>query len=308
MNKPKALRPGMTLGIIAPSGAPRNEKALPDMVNFWINKGYNIVLGKSCTARHGNLAGTDDVRAGDINSMFADPVIDGILCLRGGYGAARTLPLIDFDCIRRNPKIFVGYSDVTALHNAINRYGNLVTFHGPMGDIAGDDEGCALSYQDLITALTITGCRALCNPPEYGYTTLTGGKATGVLTGGNLTLVSHSLGTPYAPDFAGKILFLEDIGEHTYRVDEMLVHLRQSGAFDQCAGILLGEFTDCTVEYPAFGLTLEEVFDELLPKDKPVLRGIRVGHCQPKLTLPLGVPYEMDAALQTVVQLEGAVG
>ncbi|MBQ4075310.1 MAG: LD-carboxypeptidase [Clostridia bacterium] len=308
MNYPKALKPGMTIGIISPSGARNNDVVLPRMKKFWEDRGYKTVIGKSCTSKHGHLAGTDEVRANDINQFFADDAIDAIFCTRGGYGAARLMSLIDYDTIRKHPKIFVGYSDITALHTAFNRYGQLITFHGPNGEITVDDDNTPISMNSLMQALTASEGYELVNPEGYPRTTLQGGIARGALTGGNLTLVTHSLGTPWAPDFAGKILFLEDVDEHTYRVDEMLVNLKQAGAFDQCAGILLGEFTDCNIEYPEYGQTLEQIFDEVgFPKNKPILRGIRVGHCNPKLTLPLGAMCEMDADRQTVRILEAPV-
>ena len=308
MNYPKALKPGMTIGIISPSGARNNDVVLPRMKKFWEDRGYKTVIGESCTSKHGHLAGTDKVRAGDINRFFADDDIDAIFCTRGGYGAARLMSMLDYDTIRKHPKIFVGYSDITALHSAFNRYGQLITFHGPNGEITVDDENTPISMTSLMQALTATVGYELINPDGYPRETLHGGIARGALTGGNLTLIAHSLGTPWAPDFAGKILFLEDVSEHTYRVDEMLINLKQVGAFDQCAGILLGEFTDCNIEYPEYGQTLEQIFDEVgFPKDKPILRGIRVGHCNPKLTLPLGAMCEMDADQQTVRILEAPV-
>lgn len=308
MNRPRALKEGMTIGLIAPSGARNNDTILSRTKAFWERLGYKIVVGESCVSRHGHLAGTDEIRARDINRFFADDSVDAIFCIRGGYGSARLLPMLDYDMIRRHPKIFLGFSDITALHAAFNRYGRLVTFHGPNGDISIDDENQAISFASLMQALQSREGYEIINPPGFERKTLQGGIAKGEIVGGNLTLIAHSLGTPYAPDFAGKILFLEDIGERTYRVDEMLVNLKHAGAFEQCAGILLGEFTDCTVEYPDFGQTLDEILAEIgFPKDKPVLQGIRAGHCSPKLTIPLGVMCEMDADAQTVHIMERAV-
>ena len=305
MNHPRALRPGDTVALIAPSGCSRDPDLLPDAVAQWEGLGYRVKVGDSCAARHGYLAGTDELRAGDVNRFFADDSVSAILCIKGGYGAARILPRIDFAMIRRHPKIFAGYSDITALHSALNRWGNLITFHGPNAKMPGPREAWDASLTPLLRALTVPDAYEIQNPPGFSMTTLQGGKSEGVLTGGNLTLIAHSLGTPYCPDFSGRILFLEDIGEHTYRVDEMLVNLKQAGVFDQCAGILLGEFTDCTVEYPEYGLTLEEVFKEIgFPAGKPVLRGLRAGHCAPTLTLPMGALCELDADAQTLRLLE----
>lgn len=308
MNIPRPLKPGMTIALVAPSGAPRSEEVLPRAAEFWKRQGYRVVTGESCTARHGYLAGPDELRAKDLNRFFADDSVDAIFCLRGGYGAARILPLLDYACIRRYPKIFVGFSDITALHSALNRYGRLVTFHGPNADLALDMECSSFSLASLMTALTRESGYTLQNPDGYPRVALQGGRAVGEITGGNLTVLAHSLGTPWAPEFSGRILFLEDIHEPTYRVDETLMNLKHAGAFEQCAGILLGEFTDCQTEDPAFGLSLEDILTEIgFPKDKPVLRGIRAGHCTPKLTIPLGVMAEMDADAQTVRLLNGAV-
>ena len=308
MNFPKPLRPGMTIALVAPSGCPRSPEVLPRAASFWESQGYRVVIGESCTARHGYLAGPDALRAGDVNRFFADDRVDAIFCLRGGYGAARILPLLDYACIRRHPKIFVGFSDITALHDALNRYGRLITFHGPNADMAGDTECASFSLSSLMTALTRESGYALRNPEGYPWATLQGGRAAGEIVGGNLTVLAHSLGTPWTPDFAGRILLLEDVNEPTYRVDETLVNLKQAGAFDQCAGILLGEFTDCQTEDANFGLSIADVLAEIgFPQDKPVLRGIRAGHCRPNMTIPLGVMAEMDADAQTVRLLTGAV-
>ena len=308
MNYPAPLQKGMTIAFIAPSGALRNAEVLPRTVNFWKRQGFQAVIRESCTARHGYLAGDDALRAADINRFFADDSVDAIFCVRGGYGAARLMKLLNFELIRRKPKIFVGFSDITALHGALNRYGQLATFHGPNGDITVDDDKTPASLSSLLQALESPDGYEILNPPGFPRTTLAPGIARGEIVGGNLTVLAHSLGTPWQPDFAGKLLFLEDVNEYTYRVDETLMNLMHAGAFDACAGVLLGEFTDCTAADPTYALTLDEIFSELLlPLGKPVLGGIRAGHCNPKITIPLGVAAEMDVGRQTLRLLRGAV-
>lgn len=165
MNRPRALKEGMTIGLIAPSGARNNDIILPRTKAFWERLGYKIVVGESCVSRHGHLAGTDEIRAWDINRFFADDSVDAIFCIRGGYGSARLLPMLDYDMIRRHPKIFLGFSDITALHAAFNRYGRLVTFHGPNGDISIDDENQAISFASLMQALQSREGYEIINPP-----------------------------------------------------------------------------------------------------------------------------------------------
>jgi muramoyltetrapeptide carboxypeptidase len=206
--------------------------------------------------------------------------------MKGGYGAPRILDLLDYDVIRNNPKIFWGYSDVTALHIAFNQACELITFHGPMPASCFPLDSMSL---DSMLAYLTTPCGS-----EINCTTLQAGHASGRLCGGNLTLAAASLGTMWELDTSGKILFLEDVGEKTYRIDHMLTQLRLAGKFDDCAGVVLGDFTDCPVEYPKFGLTLDDIFrDIILPCGKPVLSELPAGHGKVKLTLPLGALCEI---------------
>lgn len=309
MLKGKALRPGDTIGLTAPSGAVRTENGLERGIDYLKGMGFKVKVGESCGQVHGYLSGTDEVRARDVNRMFEDDQVDAVFCLKGGYGTPRILDRLDYDVVRKHPKLFVGYSDITTMHIAYNQLCGLVTLHGPM---ASSDmifqSHTAFTAQHFLKAITTTQpLGQLDNPPGMPLVKLSGGKAAGVLCGGNLSLVATSLGTPWEIDTRGKILFLEDIGEKTYRIDNMLTQLRLAGKLEDCAGILLGDFTDCPVEYPDFGLTLEQVFDELLPKNKPVIAGLKAGHGDNKLTLPLGVGCEVDADALSIAITEGAL-
>ena len=272
--------------------------------------GFRVKLGESCGKKYGYLSGTDEIRARDINAMFADPEVDAIVCLRGGYGAMRILDLLDYELIAQHPKIFMGFSDITALHIALLERCQLATFHGPMAaanwaNSPLDDFSRESMYRALMHA---KAAGELLNPPEYPRTGINGGQSEGLLVGGNLMLIASSLGTPWELDTRGRILFIEEIGERTYCVDRMLTQLRLSGKFNDCAGVVFGDFADCPVEYPDFGLTLEEIIrDVVVPCGKPIITGLRCGHCSPKLTLPLGVRCRMDADTCTLTVLESAV-
>ncbi len=306
----KKLKFGDTLGFIAPSGAVRTEGAIERAIEETQRMGFKVKLGRSAGQKYGYLSGTDEVRAADINAMFADDEVDAIVCLRGGYGAMRILDQIDYDLIARHPKIFMGFSDITALHIALLGKCGLATFHGPMAaaNWAGkplDDFSLASMYRALMHAEPVG---ELANPEGYPKQTVNPGQAEGQLVGGNLMLIASSLGTPWEIDTKGRIIFIEEIGERTYCVDRMLTQMRLAGKFRDCAGVVFGDFADCPVEYPEFGLTLEEIIhDVVAPCGKPIFTGLRCGHCSPKLTLPFGVRCRMDADKCTLTVLESAV-
>ena len=267
MIDPKPLFPGARVALVAPASAVPEEK-LPGALDLVRRLGMEPVLYPSCyfANRDGYLAATDAQRAEDINRAFADKTIDGVWCIRGGYGGHRILPLLDADAIRKNPKWFGGYSDVTALHLFLKK----ALFGGLNG--------------------------ALSNPEGQSIRTLVPGKAEGILCGGNLSLLAASLGTPWEVDTKGKILFLEDIGEKTYRLDSMLTQLRNAGKFRDCAGIILGAWTDCVPEMPERTLTLDEIFTQLIvPAGKPAVMDLACGHCATTLALPMGRKCRLNA-------------
>lgn len=310
MQKAKKLKFGDTIGLIAPSGAVRTEGAIQRAAEETIRMGFRVKLGASAGQKYGYLSGIDDIRANDINTMFADDEVDAIVCLRGGYGAMRILDKLDYDLIAQHPKIFVGFSDITALHIAFQNKCSLVTFHGPMAAANWaskplDDFSRNSMYRALMNTDPVG---ELINPPEYPRETVNPGQAEGLLTGGNLMLMASSLGTPWEIDTKNRILFIEEVGERTYCVDRMLTQLRLAGKFDDCAGIVFGNFTDCPIEYPEYGLSLDEIIrDVVSPCGKPVFTGLRCGHCSPNLTLPFGVKCSLDADNCTLTVLESAV-
>ncbi|MFJ7406308.1 MULTISPECIES: LD-carboxypeptidase [unclassified Lysinibacillus] len=305
MIRPKALTEGDTIGLISASGATPPEKLYPAIAS--IEKlGFNVIVGETCRARHGYLAGSDELRAHDVNEMFRNPHVDGIFCIRGGYGATKILPRLDFDMIKENPKVFAGYSDVTALHIAFNQKCGFVTYHTPMPStefIAQNmDQFTWDSFIKQVMA-TDNNCLLL-NPPQQPMTTLVTGKATGQLVGGNLTLITASLGTPYEIDTKGKILFLEDIDESEQRVDRMLTQLKLAGKLDEAQGLLLGAWTNCgpeNPEHPERSLSLNTIFEEILkPLKKPILMDLACGHCLPTMSLPLGRTITVHAETQKI--------
>lgn len=301
---PKPLFPGARVALVAPASAVPAEKLEPAL-EYVRSLKLEPVLYPSCffENRDGYLAATDIQRAKDLNDAFADPSIDGIWCIRGGYGGHRILPLLDADLIKNNPKWFGGYSDVTALHTFFNQICGFETYHVTMPSTEPNPDEYTLSW--LKKALFGDLCGKLDAPEGQKPTMLVPGTATGPLCGGNLSLLAASLGTPWEIDTKGKILFLEDIGEKTYRVDSMLTQLRNAGKFRDCAGIVLGAWTDCPPEYPEKTLLLPEIFDQLIvPAGKPCIADVACGHILPTLSLPLSRSCTLNAD-QGTITLEG---
>lgn len=291
-----ALRPEGTIALIAPAGpaALDVEKA-----EQWMrNRGYGLRIYPGVYERDGYLAGSDKTRLADLHSAFADPDIDAIFCLRGGYGTPRLLDSLDFGLLRANPKPFVGYSDITALHLAINRYAGFVTFHGPMlnADLLGDKQPPTESSLFSLLRGQLGAGGELAHPVAFPLTTLEPGIARGRLQGGNLSMIAAVMGTPFEIDAQGIILFIEDVNEPIYRIDRLLTHLRLAGKLAQVAGVLVGDVAG--VDSMALERLLKQTF---APLGVPVLSGWRSGHCDPNLTLPLGALVRLDAGEQRVV-------
>ena len=300
MTRPAPLFPGARVALVGPSSAIA-EELLARANDLVCSLGLNPVFYPSCrySSRDGYLAATDAQRAQDIMHAFENPAIDGIWCARGGYGAHRILPLLDAAVIRKHPKWFGGYSDVTALHIFLNQKSNLETFHVSMP--ASKWEWDAFTLEGMKKALFGGLSGELAAPEGWEIQTLTPGQAHGRLCGGNLSLLAASMGTPWEIDTRGKILFLEDVNEKTYRIDSMLTQLRNGGKFDDCAGIILGHWTDCEPENPDCTLELDEVFRQLIaPSGKPCISGFACGHSQPSHALPLGRVCSLDATAGTV--------
>lgn len=305
---PKALRPGDLIGLVAPSGSTKDAEAAAKGKAALEKLGFRVKVGASALAtRYGYLAAPDELRAADLNAFFGDPEVDGIVCLKGGYGTPRILDRLDYGAMASSPKLLIGYSDITGLHLAFDRYVGYPTMHGPMAmSMASGWNGYSRdSWLRAATADQPLG--ELRNPEGEAAEALVGGKARGRLIGGNLSLVAALCGTPYALEPEGAIVFLEDVGEEPYRVDRMLNQLRLAGVFERCAAVALGGWTDCGPEDPERSLTLREVFmDQLAPSGKPVMAGLAAGHCAPTMSLPFGVAAELDADAGRLVILEAA--
>ena len=300
MIRPKPLFSGARVALVAPASAVPEEKLQPAL-DYVRRLGLEPVVYPSCyfKNRDGYLAACDIQRAKDMNDAFSDPAIDGIWCIRGGYGGHRILPLLDAERIRSNPKWFGGYSDVTALHTFFNQICGFETYHCTMPSTEPNPD--AFTIKNLKDALFGTLCGTLSEPEGQNPKKLVSGQAEGILCGGNLSLLAASLGTPWEIDTKDKILFLEDIGEKTYRVDSMLTQLRNAGKFRDCAGIILGAWTDCPPEYPEKTLLLPEIFEQLIvPAGKPAVMDVACGHILPTLSLPLGRRCVLNADSCTI--------
>lgn len=277
------LKTGDTIGIIAPAG-PVSKSEIHSTIETLKDRGYEVFTSPNLYQREDYLAGSDDARVSDLHLMFRDNSIKAILCARGGYGTPRIIEKIDYDLIRKNPKIFIGFSDITAILFAIYKETGLVTFHGPMakGLVASGDR----NLDNLLKALSSEGPIELSLPNGIS---LKEGKAKGRLFGGNLSLISSLVGTRFLPSLDGEILFIEERGEPLYRIDRMLTHLRLSGLLGRVAGLLLGEFKDCNTA--AIYRLLKDRTSDL---DFPVLSGLPVGHGIENMTLPIGLRVEID--------------
>lgn len=320
---PKALKPGMTVALVAPSSPafdPEHNAVAAEVVTAM---GFKPKLFPHAGEATKYLAGPDADRAADLNAAFADSSVDAVFCLRGGYGASRILPLLDYEMMKKNPKVLIGYSDITALLNAIHRLTGLVTFHGPIGGEMQTDYTYA-AFKKVLYETQAAG-RIADPPPFRGKSELSldvenriglisPGKAKGRLVGGNISVFSTLVGTPFEPDLKGRILFLEEVGEDPYRIDRWLTQFLLTGKLAGLAGIALGRFHECgPKDYkPSFGgmgtWTWQEVCADRLGKlGIPVIANLVFGHIPDKATLPLGVMAELDGDAGTLSLLEPAV-
>ena len=315
--RPRRLAPGQTIGMVAPSAAPNEPERIRFAIDTVESLGFKVKPAAHLYDREGYLAGADAARAADLNAMFADDGVDAIWCVRGGYGASRILPALDYALMQQKPKALIGYSDITALHMAIHRHAGLVTFHGPVAFRAFTPYSLGELKRVLWTGETPV---RLGGPPPFDRTegrvdwenrvaTLVPGKARGRLLGGNLCLMSHLCGTPYFPDLRGAILFLEDVEEAYYRIDRMLTQLWLSGVLAGVTGVAFGKFTSC--DPSAFFLQNRPLEDILAERCRalgvPAVSGIMVGHIEDQTTLPVGCLAELDADAGTLTLLEPGV-
>jgi muramoyltetrapeptide carboxypeptidase len=310
--KPNKLKPGDTVGLVLPATAAFEADEIQFAKEQMEAIGFKVVIGKHAFDKWGYFAGHDRDRADDINQMFADDQVNAVVCYTGGWGSPRVLPYLDYDLIKRKPKVLIGYSDITALLNAVHKKTGLITFHGPVGGSTFDPFTLDNFRKVVMTAepagLLPTPSK---KPNELIDRTnrilkITNGKATGPLIGGNLTMIATLMGTPYQPDATGAIIFLEDVHEEPYRIDRMLTTLALGQMFDKCAGIVFGRCSDCGVKGPSF--SLEEILrDRFGALPVPVISGLSFGHIEQKLVLPIGARATLDADGETLRVEEGAV-
>lgn len=308
--KPHALKKGDVIGIVSPASPPSSTEKIFKGAEYLERLGYRVKIGRNTEKIYGYLAGTDRERASDINEMFADKEVKAIIAVRGGYGTPRLLPLLNYPLIKRNPKILVGYSDLTALQLAIYRKTGLISFSGPMAGVEmfkGIDPFTEEHFWRCITSTKKLG--DFTNPDGRPLSPLSLGKASGVLLGGNLSLVAAIAGSPYLPSFKGSLLFIEEIEEETYRFDRLMSQLRLIGALNDAKGIIIGELTDIkTGDMTKPYLSVEQVLnDHLAGLKKPIVTGLVYGHVPRKLTLPIGIRATLDAKKGQLIATESAV-
>src|SRR4051812_43937138 len=314
--KPRRLAAGDTVTLVAPANATFNTVDLQIAHESLEALGFKVKVGAHLLDRHGYLAGDDKARADDINKAFADSSVAAVHAIRGGWGSARLLPHLDFDTIRRNPKVIIGYSDITALLLSMHAKTGLITFHGPIG--MGRWDSYSLDYYKRVLfngeQVTYSNKQGLSDRNaltqiEFRTQTITPGKARGRLVGGNLTVMTTILGSPYLPDWQNTILFTEDVGEDYYRIDRMLTQLKLAGVLEKIKGFVFGGCSECGPGNGNFAaLTLEEIFlDHVKPLGIPAWQGAVIGHAQPQGALPVGAQVEIDASAGTIPLLESPV-
>ncbi len=312
--RPKRLRPGDTVGLVDPASATW-EPVEVDIVEESLKAlGLKAKRGPNLLNRRGYFAGTDEQRAADLNAMFADPEVRAIQCVRGGWGSARLLPLLDWARLARSPKILLGYSDVTALLLSLHAKTGLVTFHGPVGISPWNTFNVGWFRRVLIDGEAVTfanlkeiGEDAL-TQTENRVQTITPGTARGRLLGGNLTVLTTIIGSGYLPEWDGCVLFIEDVQEAPYRIDRMLTQLRLAGILQKARAVIFGNCTKCDPGEGFGSLTITDVLhDHLAPLRVPAWRGAMIGHIERQFTLPIGIDVEVDATAGTIRMLEPAV-
>ena len=282
--RPPSLKPGDTIGIVAPAGPFDPDKFMKGKAVLE-SMGFQTIFDDSIFQKNGFLAGTDFQRADQVNHLFADPSVQAIICARGGYGSMRILSLLDFETIQKNPKIFLGFSDISALLSVLYDQCGLVTFHGPL--VTTLAKATEKTIMAMKTALVSDASLELI--PEDG-TVIKPGVCSGLMAGGNLTTLCHLVGTPFAPNFKEKILLLEDVGEMPYRIDRMLTQMKLAGCFNDMAGLILGTFKKCGHLNDVVDI-VDNIFKDT---DIPILAGFDMGHGTHNLTVPMGMRATLD--------------
>jgi muramoyltetrapeptide carboxypeptidase len=311
--KPYALKIGDKVGIIAPGTNVMDPDDISKAAEVIKWLGLLPVFGEGLSEQIGYKTRKAELRANDFNKMFADESIKAVFCVRGGYGSGQILKFIDFDLVKKNPKVFLGYSDITAMHQAINRFTGLITFHGPVL-LSAYTNFTANALKPILFGeaqypLVLTNPDGLSGIRKvFPMRTINKGKATGKLVGGNLSMVASLMGTKYEIETNDKILFLEDVGEAPFRIDRMLGQLSIAGKFDKVKGIVFGKCEDCDGNESTWDASLGEVLDYYFkPLNIPVFYGLLFGHSSNQLTIPINIQAELDATNQTLTLLESPV-
>ncbi len=307
---PMALLRGQTVGIISPSAASADRMEYTFAKEAMEAMGLKVKVGSNFKNRFGHLAGTDEERAADFNAMFADPEVKAIICLRGGSGAARILPLIDYEQVKANPKPLLGYSDITALHCALHSQTGLISFHGPNGSGSWNSfhanqfqqlffDQKLLSFKNEVTKgddLVAKGNR---------IQTLTNGTVEGKILGGNLTVLTALSGSIYYPDFQDAILFIEDVGEDPYRIDRMMSTLKLNGTLGKIKGFVFGQCSDCKPGSGYGAFTVDQIMDQyIIPLNIPAYIGAMIGHISKQFIIPVGARVRLNADQGSITLLE----
>jgi len=304
--KPSALKFGDTVAISSPAGAVWDDKQIEIFTNILKGFGFKVVLGKTLYEKFGYFSGSDEFRAKELNDFFADKNIKAIFCMKGGWGCARIIDKINYDQIKGNPKILIGFSDITTLLIAITAKTGLITFHGPVGNSSWNDY-----TKNVFSEVCIKGNAHTFpeNPVlEDKIVTINNGVAKGQLVGGNLTVLTGIMGSNYLPNFKNKILFLEEAKEEPYSIDRMLTQLKLCGVLDSINGFVFGKCAKCLAEEPLKAFTFDEVINQhIKPLGIPAFYGSMIGHIENKFTIPLGINAQINADIGRITLLESAV-
>ena len=304
--KPKKLQSGNKIAVTAPGGAIWDQKDVLRFEQLLKNMGFSVVLGETLTKKKGYLAGTDEERSNELMSFFADPSIDGIIAMRGGWGCARLLDKLDYSIIQSNPKVLMGFSDITSLLNGVHLKSGLITFHGLVG-VNTWNEFSTNVFQQVVCSGEICSF-PMDQSTSSNFVSINKGKATGRLFGGNLSVISGLIGSPYFEIPQNSILFLEETNEEPYVVDRLLTHFKLAKVYEKLNGIVFGNCSRCLAENPMQSTPTIEVIREHFSEIKiPVSYGSPIGHVANKWTLPIGIEVEMDADIGTLTLLESAV-
>lgn len=311
IQKPRKLSKGDLIGIISPASTPADLSKVEKGVKYLESLGYKVEVGKNVGKERGYLAGTDEERLFDLHYMFGKKAVKAIMCVRGGYGTGRLLPSIDYSLIKKNPKIFVGYSDITALQMAFLKKAGLVTFAGPMLAVdfwKGEEISKFTEEQFWRMVTSDKKFGKLANPDDERFFVLNKGNASGKLLGGNLALITSIMGTEYLPSFEDTMLMLEDIGEPPYRVDRMLNQIKIAKGFEQTNAVILGRFVDCYDTPDSKTLSLNEVISDYLSTiERPVIYNFKHGHINDNITVPFGIECKLNTTKEILEIVESAV-